>query len=242
MGLRKQVGSSRMRLDIGNCIDLAGYSLAAGSAFRFGVDFFAYALTTNSQGLRLQVDALDGFIGGHLSFATAQAEPRFAARLRIMHLSAHFVDGHFDNSSGRWKDGREPIPFTKDFGELTGSYTWETKGVMMMGYAGFSYTTLVRPTDIERIAMLQGIELRTTNLLGLIFDRPASLYVADHFTLVGVPKYTGTNNLEFGVKFGEWSSTGIRLYGSYFSGLEMFSEYYNVRTNHWAIGFAFDFW
>jgi hypothetical protein len=242
MGLRKQVGSSKMRLDIGNSVDLAEYAPAAGRAFRFGVDFFAYALTTNSQGLRLQVDALDGFIGGHLSFAAATEHSRLAARLRLMHLSAHFVDGHFDNSSGKWKGGRDPIPFTKDFGECTGSFSWETAGTAVMVYSGFSYTTLVRPTEIQRIATLHGLEIRTQNLLGPTLEKPTNLYLADHFTLVGVPKYAGTNNLEFGIKFGEWSSTGIRLYGSYFSGLDMFSEYYNVRTNHWGIGFAFDFW
>jgi hypothetical protein len=75
-----------------------------------------------------------------------------------------------------------------------------------------------------------------------VLEKPVTIFVADHFTLVGIPKYTGTNNLEFGVKFGEWTSSGVRLYGSYYSGLEIFSEYYDVRQDYWGIGFAFDFW
>ncbi len=242
IGLRKQAGSSRMKLDIGNSIDILAYAPAPGHAFRFGVDFFAFALTTSHQGLRLQIDAVDGFIGGHISYASLAEQSGIAARLRIMHLSAHFVDGHFDNSTGGWKDGREPVPFTKDFGELTVSYSLKGTGMNVMLYSGFSYTTLVRPTEIQRIATLHGVEVHSQNLIGPVLEKPTTLYLADHFTLVGVPRYAGTNNLEFGIKFGEWASTGIRLYGSYYRGLEMFSEYYNVRTDNWGIGFAFDFW
>ena len=72
--------------------------------------------------------------------------------------------------------------------------------------------------------------------------KPCNLYVADNFTLTGIPSTIGTNNLEFGIKFGEWNGGGIRVYGSYFSGLTIFSQYYNERDREWGTGFAFDFW
>jgi len=242
VGLRKQVGSSKMKLDIGSSLDFLEYRFSEDKVARMGVDFFTYALTTSSQGLRLQIDAVDGFFGGHAVVSSVNDVSRWDLRLRILHVSAHFIDGHYDNATMQWKDGREPIPFTRDFGEITAAFSWRVHDVTFMAYSGISYATLVRPTDVRRVATLHGLELRSSELLGPALGRPVNLFVADNVTLVGVPSYIGTNNLEFGVKFGEWNSTGLRLYGSYYSGLDVFSQYFNVRRENWGVGFAFDFW
>jgi hypothetical protein len=242
VGLRKEVGSSKMKLDIGSTVDLLEFRITGQKHIRFGIDFFTYALTTSSQGLRLQIDAVDGFFGGHIVFTDLDGDNGPTLRLRIMHLSAHFIDGHYDMGTQQWKDGRGPIPFTKDFGELVGAYSWQLRDVVLLAYTGFSYATLVRPTEIERISTMHGVQAYSASLAGPAFGRPLNIYIADNLTLVGIPRYIGTNNLEIGLKFGEWSGTGIRLYGSYFSGLNVFSQYYNVHTDFWGIGFAFDFW
>lgn len=231
-----------MKLDIGSSIDFLEYRFSPDKRLRMGVDFFTYVLTTNSEGLRLQIDAADGYFGGHVVFGSLSEEVNSYVRLRILHLSAHFIDGHYNEVTGTWKDGRNPIPFTRDFGELTAAFSRAFRGVTFMVYSGISYATLVRPTDVQRISSLHGVELHTSELLGSALGQPVSLFIADDFSLVGVPSYVGTNNLEFGVKFGEWNSRGLRLYGSYYSGLDVFSEYYNVRSQQWGIGFAFDFW
>jgi hypothetical protein len=243
-GLRKEIATSRMKLDIGSTIDVVHIALSDDDRTRLsvGIDFFTYALTTSSEGLRLQVDAVDGFFGGHVAYRADFEHTSLALRLRLLHLSAHLIDGHYDIAQKAWKDGRDPIPFTKDFGEITAAYEWGMGGLRWMGYGGLAYATLIRPAGIERVSTLQGIQVRTGDMGGTAFGKPVTFYVADNLTLVGIPEYVGTNNVEMGVKFGRWDGRGVRLYVSYWSGLEVFSQYYDVRRNHWGAGFAYDVW
>ncbi len=197
VGIRKEIGTSRLKLDIGSSIDLLGYSFdeRQSKQLRLGADFFTYALTTSAQGLRLQVDAVDGFFGGHIVYRSETDQSAFGLRLRILHLSAHFVDGHIDPATGTWRDGRAPLPFTRDFGELVGSYTFSAGPIAIMPYAGISYATLVRPTTINRWGGLGGVEMNSGEFIGKVFGKPFELYAADNLTIAGIPDYVGTNIL-----------------------------------------------
>jgi hypothetical protein len=242
VGVRIEIGTNRLKLDIGSSLDMLGYSFDGErkKQLRFGADFFTYALTTNFQDHRLQVDAVDGFFGGHIVYRTDEERSALVLRLRILHLSAHMVDGHFDNEAGTWRDGREPIPFTRDFGELLATYSFPAGAVSIMPYIGTSYATLVRPSDMKRWGGLCGVEMNSGDAFGKVFGKPFELYLADNFTLAGIPAWVGTNIFEVGTKFGSWEGSGIRLYLNYASGMELFSQYYNVRNSKWGIGFAFD--
>jgi hypothetical protein len=242
VGLRKQIGSSRLKLDIGSTLDVAEYRPSEYARVRVGVDFFTYALSTSANGLRLQIDAVDGFFGGHISYQSLDHAGAFSLRLRLLHLSAHFIDGHFDNSTNTWKNGVAPIPFTRDFGELSTSYEWQFQTAAVKLYSGFSYATLIRPTEISRFSTIHGFELRTVNWPGTALGRPFAFFAADNLSFVGIPSVVGSNNVEMGMKFGEWSGTGVRLYLSYYSGLTVFSQYYNIREEQWGWGFTFDVW
>jgi hypothetical protein len=242
-GVRKEAGTSRLKLDIGSSIDfLECRTDSPGGRLRIGADFFTYALTTSAEGLRLQVDAVDGFFGGHIVYAAPGEDAHLSLRLRLLHISGHLIDGHWDRATMQWKDNKQPIPYTRDFGELTGLYTWPGRTLDLSVYSGFSYATLVRPDDLSRYGTLHGFELHSTGLIGPFGGRPLSAYIADNLAITGIPVCYGTNNVEFGVKFGQWDGTGIRLYGSYYHGLEVFSQYYYVRTDQWGLGFAFDAW
>lgn len=242
VGVRKEFGSSRLKLDIGSTLDIWEFRLAEETRLRVGVEFFTYALTTSAEGLRLQVDAVDGFFGGHFTLRSGSNERHWAARLRILHLSSHFLDGHYDVNNNVWKDNRPPLPFTKDFGELIGVYTTDYRSALVTLYSGFAYATLIRPAEIKRFSTVHGIQMHSANILGPAFGRPANMYVAYHLSLTGIPAYAGSNNVECGVKFGSMNSTGVKLYFSYCSGPELFSQYYNVRREYWGVGFAFDSW
>jgi hypothetical protein len=241
-GVRKEIGTSRLKLDIGSSLDLLGYSFDGQrkKQLRFGVDFFTYALTTSAEEYRLQVDAVDGFFGGHIVYRADADQSAFGLRLRIMHLSAHFVDGHIDPETGTWRDNRAPLPFTRDFGELLGFYWFSVGPVSVMPYAGFSYATLRRPTEINRWGGLAGVETNSGESLGRVFGKPFELYLADNISVAGIPEWVGTNIFEVGMKFGRWEGSGLRLYVNYASGLELFSQYYDIRNSKWGVGFAFD--
>ncbi|MFN0157025.1 MAG: hypothetical protein ACKVRP_03010 [Bacteroidota bacterium] len=242
VGVRMEFGSTRLKLDIGTTLDIVEFRLSEETRLRVGVDFFTYALTTSSQGLRLQVDAVDGFFGGHFTLQSKRPDHHWAVRLRLMHLSAHFLDGHYDLASNTWKDNRAPLAFTKDFGEVVGLVTTNIGSVEAMLYSGLSYATLIRPTEIKRFASLHGLQIHSNGILGQTFGKPTNLYLAYGLSLTGVPKYTASNNIECGIKFGPMDSAGVKLYFSYTSGLEVFSQYYDQRREYWGAGFAFDFW
>jgi hypothetical protein len=243
VGVRKEIGSSRLKLDIGSMIDFVEFRANDSGTLRFrmGADFFTYALTTSAQGLRLQVDAVDGFFGGHLLMRSGTEAHNLTLRLRMLHLSAHLIDGHFDIATGQWKDGRLPIPFTRDFGELVAAYTVPFAGCSGLIYAGVNYATLVRPADVQRVLSLCGCEFHTGDSFGLVLGKPFALYAAYNLTLMGVPRYVGTSVIEGGVKFGGWQDIGLKFYVNYASGLEFFSQYYNVRRSMWGTGFTIDF-
>jgi hypothetical protein len=243
VGVRKEAGTSRLRLDIGTSMDIIALSPGEGEiTVAAGIDFFTYALTTSSEGLRLQVDAVDGFFGGHISLALPQPSAVYELRLRLLHLSAHMVDGHYDIPRQTWKDNRAPLPFTRDFGELLGAVRTRLAGIPCRFYSGFSYATLVRPVSIRRFATLHGLELSSPSLLPRILERDATVYLACHLTLAGIPRYAGTTSLESGVKFGTMYGRGVRVYASYTAGPDVFSQYYDLRTSVWGIGFTFDAW
>lgn len=241
VGVRKEVGSSRMKLDIGSVIDLLGWCLPDGE-LRTGADFFTYALIISANRLRLQVDAVDGYFGGHFSYTAKNPQRAFALRLRVLHQSGHLIDGHWDYSAGFWRDGKVPVPYTRDFVEFTSAVAWTGEQVAVTLYSGFSYAWLARPDDVSHWETLHGAEIRTTGWAGTFLGRPLVLYAADHLTIAGVPQYYITMNLEAGAKFGPWEGTGIKLYLSYRSGLELFSQYFSSRRSFWGVGFALDFW
>ncbi len=244
VGIRKEAGSSRLTLDIGAVLDVVAYRPDQDEAggVRAGIDFFTYALSTSTNGHRLQIDAVDGFFGGHITYRRRSDASSLSIRLRILHRSAHFVDGHYDNGTGTWRNGQEPIPFTKDFGELLVSPAWSLGPVELLPYAGVSYTTLIRPDDMKRLGALTGIEATSGTSLGSAFGRPFALFAAYNLSLDGIPVYVGTNTVMAGAKFGEWTGQGIRLIVSYRNGLEMFGQYYASRRSYWSVGFLFDVW
>ncbi len=239
VGVRKEVGSSRMKLDIGSTVDLLGWVLPDGE-LRAGAEFFTYALTTSANRLRLQVDAVDGFFGGRFTYSVRTPQRTSALRLRFLHQSGHLIDGHWDYSAGFWRDGKLPVPYTRDFCELAGSLAWTGEDIAFTVYSGVSYAWLARPDDLAHWATFHGVEIRTTGLTGRVFRKPFVLYAADHLTVSGVPQYYVTTNIETGVKFGPWEGTGVKVYLSYRSGLELFSQYFSSRRSFWGVGFALD--
>ena len=241
IGVEKQIGSSRMRLDIGSTFDMLEVRVGDFTG-RAGVDFFTYALSTSANGHRLQIDAVDGIFGGNITSSVRISHGCMLFRLRLLHLSAHFLDGHYDNAAGGWKDGQEPIPYTRDFGELTALYESGTTSWLLMPYAGAAYATLVRPVDVQRFSCHAGVTVLLPPTGGTVFGQSFRLYGSLHFTVTGTPAYGGTTRIEGGIRFGEWRGRGIRIYGGYYAGFDAFSQYFTARRSFASLGFAFDPW
>jgi hypothetical protein len=242
LGILYYTATTNLKVDIGNTSDLIAFYLDNGNIkLTAGIDFMAYAWSTSYSSNRLQIDALDGFFGGNVSFSEKTENGRLLGRFRIVHNSAHLVDGHYDRTTSDWIDDKEPIPFTRDTGELTAAHEIVYNWCALKYYCTIAYSTLVRPADLKKFGANCGIEFALSDLFGKILDKDINLYFAHHFSLVGVPEYLGNNRSMLGVKFGDWDGKGISIYLSWFKGNNIFSEYYKDRVNKFGIGFFVDF-
>ncbi len=243
IGLLKFSETQDMRVDVGNSLDIAAFRVDTNNTLQVGIDFFAFARTTGAQGLRLQIDAIDGFFGGHVTYRNASffESGLFDVRLRILHHSAHLVDGHYVNSTHSWIDNREPFPYTQDFGELTLSRTLAEHSLEYRYYGGIAYATLIRPNIIDRYSYFAGGELSSSSILGKILEKPTNIFTAYHLSITGEPTFHATHQVQAGIKFGEWNSAGLTLYFSYYNGTHMFGEYANERLETFGLGFSVEF-
>ena len=231
-----------LKVDIGNNIDLIAIHFPQNnSKLTFGIEFMAYALSSSFEGKRLQIDAIDGFFGGNAVFSKMMSENQLIARFRFIHNSAHLVDGSYIKTEGKWKNDVLPIPYTKDFGELTLAKKFYLEHSVLKINIGFAYASHVRPSELKKFSANVGFEFSKKNILGRIFDKESNLFIADFISFEGTPKYVGSNNLVGGIKFGEWESKGVVFYISYYTGRNMFSEYFYERVSKFGIGFFIDF-
>jgi hypothetical protein len=238
-GVRMEFGSSRLKLDLGAPFEFLHVPLGRdGDRLAAGALIFAYGLTTSSDGLRLQVSTVDGFFGGYVALLLERAEVQWSVRLRLLHQSAHLVDGAYDMDAGDWNDGRVPLPFTRDFGELTGHVLLRRERFRLRLYAGGSYATHLRPEELGRVGVTGGIEGMV--IAGRVAGQPLAPYVAQHVTFGGKPELRGTWSVEAGIRFGAPESSGLRLYGGVITGPEIYGQYAAETRTSWGAGFAFD--
>ena len=231
-----------LKVDMGNNTDLARINFIQDNiSLAAGIEFMGYALSTNYKNSRLQIDALDGFFGGNISLRKMYKESELSIRFRILHNSAHFVDGHYDFSRNAWIDSSKAIYFTKNFYELTVAHQLNTNFGYFRYYGGGSYSFFVRPSTLKRINALAGFELAFKNLFGKVFNKDENIFLAEHFSLAGFHKYIGSQQAMLGIKFGGWDGKGISLYLSYYTGLNFFDAYYGARISKFGTGFYVDF-
>ncbi len=242
LGVLYYTATSNLKVDIGNDVDLVSFNFPGlKSRLTLGIEFMAYAFSTSYKNYRLQIDALDGFFGGNASYSQSFGKNKLQLRFRIIHNSAHNADGHYDMTTGKWINNTEPIPFTKDFGELTLAHNVNFNNVALRYYGGLLYATLVRPLELKKYNYFAGLELSYTNLFGKVFSKDENIFLANHFKLTGSSKYIGSQQTIAGIKLGDWNGKGISFYASYYSGSDVFSVYYYKRISKFGIGFNVDF-
>jgi len=234
--------NGNLKVDIGNNIDILAFNFPNfNSKLTLSIEFMAYALSTNYAEKRLQIDALDGFFGGNTAFSKKYESGKLISRFRIIHNSAHFVDGHFDMLNNSWIRNERPIPFTKDFGELLAGYQFDENFGSIRTYTAVSYSTLIRPSILKKWHSFFGFEISTNKLINKVFEKETNIFWANHYSLEGNPKYQLNFNNLIGLKFGKMDDKGLIFYLSYFYGSNPFSEYFSQRVSQVGLGFFVDF-
>ncbi len=235
-GILAEIGKNRLRLDIGNSIDLLQYRFAEDSSLlTMGTDFFTYTLLRGEKDFHFPVDASDYFFGINFNYKKTLDAGIVSSRLRISHISSHFVDGHYDNTLQEWKDSRPPIVYSREF--LDGVVALEPSSLNNDAriYIGATYLYHVDPPDLDRFMADAGLEYHTK-----IWTHVYT-YFAYQATVLKVLETSVRHNIQVGEKIGEWEGRGLNLYASYFSGYSIHGQYYNVKDNYFALGFLIEF-
>ncbi len=164
--------NKNLKVDMGNNTDLVKLKLSDDNiSLAAGIEFMGYALSTDYKEYRLQIDALDGFFGGNVTFKKKLKGSEVDLRLRIIHNSAHLVDGHYDFIEKFWINNDSSIHYTRNFLELTAAHQINTNFGCFKYYGGGSYSFFVRPSNIKRVISFAGFELAFQNLLGKVFKK-----------------------------------------------------------------------
>jgi hypothetical protein len=232
IGLIKDFQSSNIRLDIGASPDIFEFGFHNKNIFdkiAVGADFHAFGLLFNeSDKIILQVDAIDAFFGGHISFKDIFNQKKLSARFRIMHLSSHLVDGHYDIQNNRWKNGKYPNPFGREFLEFHVQYSFNTATL----HFGANYIFRQRPNVLTKTNIEFAADYQTRDL----FNNFMNFYAGYDFKLNGIQDiYFGNNTIEAGVRFG--TKRGMKVFALFYSGKNYYGEYYSESLNYIGAGF-----
>lgn len=229
MGLIWHASNNRLRLDIGNSVDLVEYRFAEPQRrLTIGSDFFTYTLLRGEKNFHFPVDAVDYLFGFNTSYTDTMGTTVLSSRLRLSHISAHFVDGHYIGAKGIWKDNLDPRVYSREFIEWTVAYEPTPN---LRPYIGLVWLWHVDPTTLPRTAVYAGTEYHTP--LTSVLDG----YSAYQFTVTGLrPRH----EFQAGMKLGPWNGRGTKLFFLLHRGNSIHGEYHDQLDNYSGVGFNID--
>ena len=231
LGFLFQLSKNELELDIGNSIDILKLT-EKEKTFSFGADMFTYTLLRGEQHFHFPVDAVDYLFGVNFGFKSQTDNGEYGCRLRISHISAHFVDGHYDGIDQMWRDGLNPRVYSREFVEFMPYYKLNDLRV----YCGFTYLFHVDPGYIKKDNYQAGFDYFFKGLLNESFTP----FIGYDLKLEHIARYTANNSLSAGIKFGRPEGKGLSLYFNYYSGKSIHGEYFDFNKEYSAIGINLD--
>lgn len=235
MGFVRLIGEERLRLDIGNSVDLYRWDSYSDDVFAVGADFFTWTSLRQEADFHFPVDAVDYLFGVNASYQRKLDEnTRLSGRLRLSHISAHLVDGSYDKERAAWRDDQLPRVYSREYVEIIAAV--ELYDALRM-YAGGQYIYHIDPADLGKWAVQFGGEATWSGLLG----SRVHPYVAIDVRLLDIHGWSAAVNAQVGVKAGTWRGTGINLFIARFDGRSQHGEYYDQDWSYWGPGMTIDF-
>jgi len=234
MGVFFQSGQNDLRLDIGASKDIFHNDLANSLTLSAGADFFTYTRLRGESDFHFPVDAVDYLFGLNLGLKKKYSSGNEAGlRFRLSHISAHFVDGHYDGTSKQWRDQRFPIVYSREFVELMGYYRFADLRV----YGGVTHLFHVDPENIEPWILQAGFDSYISSLsFGNFYP-----FISYDYKLAYTTAYNSNHTAQFGIKFGKPQGSGIRLVFTLYSGKNVHGEYYELNDEYFSTGITVDF-
>lgn len=233
VGVEKALDENFLTLNIGNSIDLLAWRNVgsdSSSELRAGADFFTWSHLQSGNDFRFPVEAIDYLFGVNASWVSrANQSDRWEARFRLSHISAHAVDGMYDNYSHQWIR-REPFTYSREFIDLLAARALHFNDWQVRILAGGTLLLHSIPAIFAAVIPHVGFEVHG-NATSFVVP-----FVAYDGTLQRVDAWRATNALHAGVKFGGWDATGTELYVAYESGASVHGERYDLSGSHFMAG------
>ena len=228
-GFAFEAGGKKIRLDISRSTDILRME-NDNSVLSFGIDLFTFTRLRSESEFHFPVETIDYLFGLNSGYKITDRKSEYGFRFRLSHISAHFVDGQYDYKINFWRNGRTAVVYTREFIELFPFYRYESLRL----YAGLTYLFHRKPVDVGRGIYQAGFDYFYTK-----FDNIYP-YVAYDFKLEKINKFSGSNIITAGIKFGNYKSRGLSLAITYFAGKSIHGEYYDLNESYTTIGFNLD--
>lgn len=236
VGFTRLVGEERLRLDIGNSIDLWEFDhVLDDDALSIGADFFTWTSLRQEGDFHFPVDAVDYLFGINAAWKNRITESSvLSARLRLSHISAHLVDGSYDKQAGAWREGQLPRVYSREFFDLV--FAWEYEDFLRL-YGGGQYVYHIDPASLGKLGLQAGIESVWRDAL----VSGAHVYAAYDLRLVDNTAPRSAHGLQAGIKFGKWRGSGLNLFVAWYHGPSQHGEYFDRMWSYWGPGMNIDF-
>jgi hypothetical protein len=231
VGAQYAAQSGRLRLDIGNSIDLLAFHLASGNGteLRFGADFFTLTRLRSEANFRFPVETTDFFFGVNASYKTVLAVGSvLAARLRLAHISAHLVDGS--------PNVAQSFVFSREFVDVVGTVTQATALGDLQLYLGLNTLFHTIPQDFGTLTPQLGMDLTSSITETISF---CAGFDAKFVTIRGIT--SSVSSVQAGIKFGKKYGTGLLLAAYWYDGKSLHGMFYNERDSLFGLGFQIEF-
>lgn len=232
LGFLIHTSENQLRLDIGNTMDIVKLALNCEESLSIGADLFTYTMLRGETNFHFPVDAVDYLFGLNVGYKKVYGNKEFGGRFRVSHISAHFVDGHYDGPNQRWRDNLNPRVYSREFLELMPFYKFGNFRV----YTGFSYLFHIDPADLGKDSYQAGFEYFFPNLL----HTNITPFIGYDFKVIHLKKYSSNNSAVLGLKFGKFYGRGLSLYFTFYSGNNIHGEYYDYNSQYSALGINLD--
>ncbi len=225
VGSMYQFGDDKLRLDIGNSLDLTSMHIDESTELRTGADFFTYTRLRSEGRFKFPVETTDFYFGVNFS-VRHQYSPEsnvLSGRLRVAHISSHISDGY--------NGDRTSFVYSREFVDLTGAYQI---GALRM-YAGANFLFSSIPDNFGIIAPQVGCDV------SLPLSPVWTLTGGYDFRLVNISgATTAVHAAQVGIKVGEQYGRGLVISGYGYSGKSLHGMFYDLTDSYIGMGFQVD--
>ncbi|MCX6173321.1 MAG: DUF1207 domain-containing protein [Ignavibacteriales bacterium] len=231
LGFLFKINSNELQLNIGNSMDLVRIQKGK-QTFSVGADLFTWTLLRKENNFHFPVDAVDYLFGLNFGYKRVMHNFSFGARVRLSHISAHLVDGHYNGILNQWNNDHYPRVYSREFIEGLAYVKYKRLRV----YGGITYLYHVDPVEIKK----DNYQLGFDYYFNKYFGGGITPFIGYDLKLVHLSKYTGNNSFTAGVKFGKIEGKGLSLAFNYYSGYSIHGEYFDSVDKYSSLSINLD--